>query len=218
MVFIIHTLNMKNQIVSEYVMYCLKHGKAPANVFQLCEAMGASESEFYSHFGSLEKVEEFVLVSRWHMVAEKFAEDEQFASYGITEKMLSLHFAFVESLREIRSYLLWKFQDWKNPMDQVKGLMSLREAFQNTVTPLLNVASVSGEIPDRKVVSKLNVEALGANLAFVLHFWLKDDSADFERTDACIEKSVQLTMDFVGRNAVDKLFDFGKFLVQGLKK
>jgi hypothetical protein len=103
-------------------------------------------------------------------------------------------------------------------MDQVKGLMALREAFQSTVKPLLDVASVQGDIPDRKVVSKLNVEALGMNLAFVMHFWLKDDSTNFERTDACIEKSVQLTMDFVGRNAVDKLFDFGKFLMQGFQR
>lgn len=83
---------------------------------------------------------------------------------------------------------------------------------------MLDMAVNQGEIPDRKVVSKLNVEALGMNLAFVMHFWLKDDSADFERTDACIEKSVQLTMDFVGRNAVDKLFDFGKFLIQGFQR
>ncbi len=103
-------------------------------------------------------------------------------------------------------------------MDQIKGLMSLRQAFQDTVSPMLNAASSLGEIPDRKVISKLNVEALGMNLAFVFHFWLKDDSADFERTDACIEKSVQLTMDFVGRNAVDKLFDFGKFLFQGFQR
>ncbi len=134
------------------------------------------------------------------------------------ELLLLLLSAFIESLREIRSYLLWKYQDWKNPMDQVKGLMALRNAFQQTVTPLLDSASNQGEIPDRKVVSKLNVEALGMNLAFVMHFWLKDDSADFERTDACIEKSVQLTMDFVGRNAVDKLFDLGKFLIQGFQK
>jgi hypothetical protein len=155
---------------------------------------------------------------RWQEVAEKFAQDEQFATFGITEKMLTLHFAFIESLRDIRSYLLWKFKDWKNPMDQIKGLMSLRQAFQDTVSPMLNAASSLGEIPDRKVISKLNVEALGMNLAFVIHFWLKDDSADFERTDACIEKSVQLTMDFVGRNAVDKLFDFGKFLFQGFQR
>ena len=209
---------MKNQIVSEYVKYCLKKGHAPANVFQLCEELSLTETEFYSHFGSLEKVEEAVLVTRWHAVAEKFSDDEQFAGFGLTEKMLTLHFAFIESLREIRSYLLWKYQDWKNPMDQVKCLMALRNAFQQTVTPLLDSASNQGEIPDRKVVSKLNVEALGMNLAFVMHFWLKDDSADFERTDACIEKSVQLTMDFVGRNAVDKLFDLGKFLIQGFQK
>ena len=201
---------MKNQIVSEYVKYCLKSGNTPANVFLFCETLNLTESEFYQHFSSLEKVEEYVLVSRWEMVASKFASDEQFASYSIAEKMLTLHFAFIESVREIRSYLLWKFKDWKNPMDQIKGLMGLRAAFQSTVLPLLNEASLSGEVPDRKALSTLNVEALGLNLAFVLHFWLNDDSADFERTDACIEKSVQLTMDFVGRNAVDKLFDLGK--------
>ena len=209
---------MKNQIVSEYVKYCLKSGHAPANVFLFCETLNLTESEFYNHFSSLEKVEEYVLVSRWETIAANFAADEQFASYSITEKMLTLYFAFIESVREIRSYLLWKYQDWKNPMDQIKGLMGLRSAFQATVSPLLDAASISGEVPDRKVISKLNVEALGMNLAFVLHFWLKDDSADFERTDACIEKSVQLTMDFVGRNAVDKLFDLGKFLFQGFQK
>jgi hypothetical protein len=209
---------MKNQIVSEYVKYCLKHGQAPVNVYQLCEHLNMAESEFYSHFGSLEKVEESVLVMKWNEVANRFANDDQFAQYGITEKMLTLHFAFIENLRDIRSYLLWRLKDWKNPMDQVKGLMALREAFQSTVKPLLDVASVQGDIPDRKVVSKLNVEALGMNLAFVMHFWLKDDSTNFERTDACIEKSVQLTMDFVGRNAVDKLFDFGKFLMQGFQR
>ncbi len=193
-------------------------GHAPANVFQLCEHLGIAETEFYHHFGSLEKVEESVLLIRWQEVAEKFAQDDQFATFGITEKMLTLHFAFIESLRDIRSYLQWKLKDWKNPMDQIKGLMSLRQAFQDTVSPMLSAASSLGEIPDRKVLSKLNVEALGMNLAFVIHFWLKDDSADFERTDACIEKSVQLTMDFVGRNAVDKLFDFGKFLFQGFQR
>lgn len=193
-------------------------GHAPANVFQLCEHLGIAETEFYHYFGSLEKVEDSVLLIRWQEVAEKFAQDDQFATFGITEKMLTLHFAFIESLREIRSYLQWKFKDWKNPMDQIKGLMSLRQAFQDTVSPMLSAASSLGEIPDRKVISKLNVEALGMNLAFVIHFWLKDDSADFERTDACIEKSVQLTMDFVGRNAVDKLFDFGKFLFQGFQR
>ena len=193
-------------------------GHAPANVFQLCEHLGIAETEFYHHFGSLEKVEESVLLIRWQEVAEKFAQDDQFATFGITEKMLTLHFAFIESLRDIRSYLQWKLKDWKNPMDQIKGLMSLRQAFQDTVSPMLSSASSLGEIPDRKVISKLNVEALGMNLAFVIHFWLKDDSMDFERTDACIEKSVQLTMDFVGRNAVDKLFDFGKFLFQGFQR
>jgi hypothetical protein len=54
----------------------------------------------------------------------------------------------------------------------------------------------------------------------VLFWWfyvLKDDSKDFEKTDAAIEKSVQLSFELIGKGVLDVAIDFGKFLFQNRK-
>jgi hypothetical protein len=52
---------------------------------------------------------------------------------------------------------------------------------------------------------------------FVLMFWVKDESAEFEKTDEAIEKSVNLAFDLMGKGVVDNVFEFGKFLFQQAK-
>ena len=49
---------------------------------------------------------------------------------------------------------------------------------------------------------------------FVLGFFAKDDTPNFERTDAAVEKGVTLSFDLVGRNTLDSALDFVRFLVQ----
>ena len=48
----------------------------------------------------------------------------------------------------------------------------------------------------------------------MLKFWKDDSSADFEKTDAAVEKSVNLAFDLIGKGAVDSVVDFAKFLYQ----
>jgi len=50
--------------------------------------------------------------------------------------------------------------------------------------------------------------------AFVLNFWIKDQSAGFEKTDEAIEKGVNVTFDFFQRSPIDNLLEYGKFLAQ----
>ena len=50
-------------------------------------------------------------------------------------------------------------------------------------------------------------------LQFILLFFVRDESANFERTDAAVEKAVTLSFDLVGRNTLDSAFDFGRFLL-----
>ena len=45
-------------------------------------------------------------------------------------------------------------------------------------------------------------------------FFAKDDTVNFERTDAAVEKAVTLSFDLVGRNTLDSAFDFVRFLVK----
>jgi len=51
-------------------------------------------------------------------------------------------------------------------------------------------------------------------LLFVIGFWIKDDSIAFEKTDAAIEKAVNLSFDLMGKGPLDAMLDFGKFLYQ----
>jgi hypothetical protein len=50
-----------------------------------------------------------------------------------------------------------------------------------------------------------------------MNFWLNDKSKGFEKTDACIEKSFALSFELISNNAIQKAFDFGKFLLAELK-
>jgi hypothetical protein len=47
---------------------------------------------------------------------------------------------------------------------------------------------------------------------FVLRYWTKDDSNQFEMTDAAIEKAVNLSFQLISTNTIDSLLDFGKFM------
>jgi ubiquinone biosynthesis protein COQ9 len=48
----------------------------------------------------------------------------------------------------------------------------------------------------------------------VLRFWVKDDSKNFEQTDALIEKTVKLTFELLGESPLDSFIDLAKFLYQ----
>jgi hypothetical protein len=208
---------MKTQIIQGLVQYSLEHEKSPVNVFQLAKFLSISEQEFYQYFSSIEAVEEAVLTQTWMEAFHALTSDSTFSGFTLKEKLISLHFGWVEKLLAIRSYLQWRMKDWKNPMSGLTLLKSLRSQVLNDLDSLFKIAQQNGEIPDRKFLDKLSNEAIWMNTAFILHFWLNDTSKEFEKTDACIEKSIGLTMDLIGRNTLDQAIDFGKFLFQQSK-
>jgi hypothetical protein len=205
---------MKTQIIQGLIQYSLEHEKSPSSVFKLASFLSISEQDFYEHFSSIEAVEEAVLTQSWTEAFDALSADATFSGFGIKEKLISLHFGWIEKLTAMRSYLQWRMKDWNNPMLALATLKSLRNQVIADTEQLLKMAQQNGEIPERKFIDKLSNEAIWMNTAFVLHFWLKDSSSKFEKTDACIEKSIGLTMDLIGRNTLDQAIDFGKFLFQ----
>jgi hypothetical protein len=59
---------------------------------------------------------------------------------------------------------------------------------------------------------KIFSEAAWVQLGFLINFWINDSSADFEKTDQAIEKSVQTAFDVFDNTPLTALVDFGKFL------
>jgi hypothetical protein len=82
----------------------------------------------------------------------------------------------------------------------------------------LDLPSTDLGVPQlNKPINKLNSNALYLNLIFVLHYWVKDRSKGFEKTDALIEKLFTLSFDMMETNSLKKVIDLGKFLVADFK-
>jgi hypothetical protein len=72
----------------------------------------------------------------------------------------------------------------------------------------------SQEIIPRPYVSNRYPDALWINTLYILDFWVKDTSRNFELTDTAIEKTVNTGFDLMGRSIVDTVFDLAKFVYQ----
>jgi hypothetical protein len=79
---------------------------------------------------------------------------------------------------------------------------------------LLHEGRTSGEVASRPFLQDGYARIFMRQLQFILLYFVRDESANFERTDAAVEKAVTLSFDLVGRNTFDSALDFGRFLLQ----
>lgn len=203
------------QLMAAYKEYTLSHGKPPVSIFLFTKEMGHMESEFYDHFGSFEALEKQIWRHYIQDVIEAVESDPAYAEYSGRERMLSFYFALFEYLKRDRSFIQQSLSLDKNNLS--KGLATfkpVREQFIEFVQGLVNEGFASGEIEQRPVISERYKDGLWFQFVFLVGFWLKDDSARFETTDAAIEKSVNLAFELMSSGPLDQLIDFTKFIWQ----
>ena len=84
-----------------------------------------------------------------------------------------------------------------------------KESFKEWITSVLNEGKSSGEIAKRPYLDQRYDMIFWMHFVFVLQFWVHDESIGFEKTDAAIEKSVNLAFDLiaVGGGALNDLAD-----------
>lgn len=207
--------DMKPELIQQYITYTLEHNQAPGNVYLFAKHAGIQESEFYNHFASLESIEMQVMVQWFEMAFTRCEESEPWSTYGVREKLLAVFYTFIETLRSNRSFLLYlKKRDTSAFPHFPKYLTELKTRFTERINPILQDGISSKELAERKYLDRKYADAVWLNLLFVINFWLDDTSEGFEKTDAAIEKSVNLAMDLMGKSALDAAIDFGKFLYQ----
>ena len=72
----------------------------------------------------------------------------------------------------------------------------------------------SKEVIARPYIANKYPEAVWLNTLYILDFWVKDTSRNFELTDTAIEKTVNTGFDLMGRSIVDTVVDLAKFMYQ----
>lgn len=202
----------KKLIRDAYKTYWLENGKRPVSIYAFCQQLGIAETSFYDLYSSFDAVEKDLWLSYFKDTVEKLAQDEIYRGYSAQEKLLSFYFMWVQKLKENRSYILLQKENYRIPGAHLDKLETFRIAFYDYIREIVKEGYTSNEIKERKFISDQYVHGFWLQALFVLRYWTKDDSNQFEMTDAAIEKAVNLSFQLISTNTIDSLVDFGKFV------
>ncbi len=207
----------KEKIIDSYIEHVLVEGRQPASVFLFAKSLKIREEEFYSFFNSFDALEKQLWDSWLKDTIGVIMEDNQYQSYTVREKLLALFFTWIEALKKNRSFALNQFEKVGKRELLPAFLLKTRETFEEFFSELMIEGIETGEIIDRRPVSRQYQKVFWAQFIFVTRFWINDDSQDFEKTDAFIEKSVNFSFDLAGRGVIDSFLDLSKFMVQNMR-
>lgn len=204
----------EEKIKEAYVSYVLEHGTKPPSIFKFVKELKIKEEVFYDSFNSFENIEKQLWLDLFEETTSRLHSDEVFEEYSVREKLLAFFYTWIEVLKTKRSFILETVPQRQKPDLKPAYLLYVRDAFKSFMNDLLLEAKETEEVKTRPYISDRYEDAIWVQFLFLINFWIKDESRGFEKTDAAIEKSVNLAFDLMGSGPLDTMLDFGKFLFQ----
>ncbi|WP_344769103.1 TetR family transcriptional regulator C-terminal domain-containing protein [Pedobacter ginsengiterrae] len=200
------------QIRKAYLDYVLTNNEKPKSVYSFVKKLKITEAEFYQFYASFESIEKNIWFELTFETITKIKEQEVWFQYSSREKILSFFYSYVENLKNERSFIIYSLKNFKGKFSTPNVLAGVKPIFENFAEEIINDGLESGELAERKFLSKRYKDALWIQFAFILNFWVNDDSDGFEKTDEAIEKGINVTFDLFQHSPIDNLFEYGKFL------
>lgn len=205
----------KSLIQEKYVEYMLENGSKPKSIFAFAKLLNINESEFYSFYSSFEAIERDFWRNLFLESKMQLVSDETYISYNAKDKLLAFYYIWIQKLRENRSFIVsMKCSKTNSIAPNAVFLDSFKTEVKDYFSAILIDGMSNGGVKDRKFLTERYHHAIWFQTIFLLNYWLKDNSENFEMTDAAIEKSVNLVFKLLGENTLDTMLDFGKFLFQ----
>jgi hypothetical protein len=202
----------KNFWLDVYREFVLTNEKNPSSVFQLARQAGATEAEFFSEFSSLTQLETAIWKGHLDAVFAGLDKNPEWDAFSGREKVLLFFFSLLQQLKKDRSFICWSVKNMTRPGRPSAPRKVLSSRLKSWFTLLVDESAASGEVKERLQFHKHFASALLAGFWFILSFWCKDESPDFEDSDALIEKSIGLGFDLMGESPLEKAVDLGRFL------
>ena len=206
------TLVDKQTIISRYMDYVLEHETYPKSVYKFCKEIKIKEEEFYKFFGSIEKLKTSIWSEFYNNATGVMYANKEYDNYSNREKMLTFFYTFFELLTMNRSFVLFDLKENTEGFKNLQKLNGLRKDIRSFATKLIEEENEDKQFKITKRPVFLFAEGAWIQTVFLLKFWLDDDSAEFEKTDMAIEKSVNTIFDVFDNTPLESVMDFGKFL------
>jgi hypothetical protein len=201
----------KEEIVRAYLAYNERFGE-PETVSVFCNESKIAEEDFFGYFDNLKGMENAAWLLFLEDTLEVLKKDSAYSGFPVREKLLAFYFTHMEVLNQYRGYILKRRQSWMEA--QPLCMKDYRHDFCGFVDDLIQEGILSGEIAERKFITEWYKEGFWLQLLFVIRFWCHDESDQFEKTDAAIEKAVNLSFELISRGPLEAMIDFAKFVIQ----
>lgn len=203
---------ISREIIQNYYMtYILENNQTPTSVYHFCKENNVEEASFYSYFGNIQALQQSIFESYIDNTLSILRKSDEYESFDNRTKLLSFYYTFFEVLTVNRSFVTIVLENYKD-VKNIKALGNLKSKF------IQFIETLEIEIPDFKldkiesIQHKTLKETAWIQLLFTIKFWLYDTSANLEKTDLFIEKSVNASFDLMDVKPVKSVMDFGKFL------
>jgi hypothetical protein len=208
--------NFIQKIKKSYRDHFNMTNKPPKSVADFMKDMNSDEEEFKKYYKSFSDLDKNIWQDIVVATISRIKVEEVFPEYAVREKMLSFLYTLVEEMKPYKAFVNYQFKHQKNGRFGLtpKFLDSFKLEFMSFSHEMVNEGLDTTEIINRPFISEKYAEALWVEVLFIISFWIRDDSADGEQTDAAIEKSSNLAFDLLGQTPLDSAFDFVKFLIQ----
>jgi hypothetical protein len=208
------TPSLRQRIEAAYLHELKAEGRPPVSIFKLCQSLSVSERDFFSQYASLDAVENHWWRGMMGQVIVSVESGPEWQGFSARHRLLAFLYAFTTAALDHRSLLLLRLGH-AGPLTSVPQWSALEAHFDEFAKSLMMHGRQQGEIVARGPISAAYPRALRLLLRSVVAFNLRDDSPQFERTDAFIEKSVAVLFDLMGRQVLDSGFDLFRFLLPG---
>ncbi len=203
----------KEAFQKAFIERILTEGKVPASIFLFAKDLKSTEGEFYEHFNSFKALERSIWTTWFEQTQHNIEHDEAYVDYTVREKILAFYYTWIELLKNNRSFAMHSFDKLGKRDTQPSYLSGVRTHFDVFINDLMMEGKDTTEVAERPFSSQYS-KVFWMHFLFICKFWSNDESSDFEKTDAAIEKSVNLAFDLIGKGALDSFLDFGKFIFQ----
>ena len=200
------------EILSIFMDSVLEHEKFPLSVYKFFKTNEIDEQDFYKSYASLDTIKHHVWQVFFENTMGLLHKNKQYDSMDRKDRLLTFYFTFFEVLLLNRSYVLFALEGNESRMTSIGQLKKLRISFKSFASELIEEGNDNKTLSLAKHPVGLFSEASWAQLLFFLKFWLDDTSPNFEKTDAAIEKSINVAFDVFDNTQLDAIFDLGKFL------
>ena len=209
----------ESELISQWMNLWTRTRQRPKSMADFAAETGLSEIAIADHVSNLAQLEKLVFSAFFTQTLTLLQASPDYRDYNYEEHLLAIYFTFFELLTANRDYVLLALQDGApaklgvNPLNLPK-LALLQQAFTATIS---QIAPLNLPVPIpmlNQVGAKGLAEATWLQLLSILAFWISDESPEFEKTDAFIEKSVGAGADLMKFTDLSRLSDWGKFLFQ----